>query len=74
VRGKPSRVITPVEDFHAKNRKLKFINGVPHRKRRGRWVEIPAEWYGHIPNVQTMNKRDGRETVSRRTRKSKKEQ
>ena len=58
-----------MEQFHSKNKKLKFIDGKPHRKRRGKWVLIPEEWFGQILHDQTKRKRDANETVSKRTRK-----
>lgn len=51
------------------NSKVRLIDGVPHRKRRGRWVPIPAEWFGHKLDKQTRNKRQANETVSKRSRK-----
>jgi len=40
-----------------KGKKVKIINGRPHRKRRGRWVEIPWEWVGHVTHPQKQRKR-----------------
>lgn len=34
-----------------------LIEGKPHRKRRGKLVEIPAEWVGKTVSRQTINKR-----------------
>lgn len=58
-------------NWQSTNPKLRLIDGKPHRKRRGKWVEIPAEWFGHKLDKQTRRKRN---TVSRRTRKSKKDE
>lgn len=38
------------------------------RVRRGKIVEIPAVWRGHVTHDQTIRKR---QTISRRTRKEK---
>ena len=37
--------------------KVKMIDGVPHRLRRGKLVAIPAEWFGHVTHKQTIRKR-----------------
>jgi hypothetical protein len=39
------------------SKKIKIIDGKPHRKRRGKWVEIPWEWVGHVCHPQTQRKR-----------------
>jgi hypothetical protein len=38
------------------------------RKRRGKLVQVPPEWVGHIVHKQTRNER---QPVKRRTRKEK---
>lgn len=37
--------------------KLIMIDGVPHRIRRGKLVEIPAEWFKKITTKRTIRKR-----------------
>jgi hypothetical protein len=37
--------------------KVKMIDGVPHRLRRGVLVAIPPEWFGHVAHKQTIRKR-----------------
>lgn len=39
-----------------------MIDGKPHRLRRGKLVEIPAEWFGHVTHKQTIRKRPSKET------------
>lgn len=56
-------------DWKQSNNKVQLIDGVPHRKRRGQWVPIPEEWFGHKPDEQTKRKRQANETVSKRSRK-----
>ena len=48
--------------------KLHTIDGVPHRMRRGKLVEIPKEWYGKIPSGQTMRERKRKAVIKKRTR------
>lgn len=36
------------------------IDGKPHRKRRGKLVEIPAEWKGKVVHKLKRRKRDAR--------------
>lgn len=38
-----------------------FIDGVPHRLRRGKLVKIPAEWFGHVTHKQTIRKRSSKQ-------------
>jgi uncharacterized cupin superfamily protein len=47
-------------------KKLIIQDGKPHRVRRGKLVEIPAEWFGHVTYQQTVRKRK-----SKRTKKAK---
>ena len=44
------------------------IDGVAYRMRRGKLVQIPAEWVGKVTHPQSIRKRN---EVSRRTRSSK---
>ena len=37
-----------------------YIDGVPHRKRRGKLVPIPAEWVGKTVSQQKKNKRNSK--------------
>ncbi len=37
--------------------KLIWIDGVPHRKRRGKLVEIPQEWLGQVTSEQAKHRR-----------------
>lgn len=46
--------------------KAVIIDGKTYRERRGKLVEVPAEWVGKIPHDQTMRKRP-----SKRTKKAK---
>lgn len=46
--------------------KMLIINGKPHRIRRGKAVEIPAEWLGKIVHEQTKRKRDSHKTKGQR--------
>lgn len=32
------------------------------RRRRGKWVEVPEEWVGQVPNPQTIRKRQSKTT------------
>lgn len=41
--------------------KVKMIDGVPHRLRRGKLVAIPAEWFGHVTHKQTIRKRPSKQ-------------
>ncbi len=34
------------------------------RRRRGKWVEIPEEWVGQVPNPQTIRKRHSKQPRS----------
>lgn len=45
------------------------VDGKFYRMRRGKLVEIPTEWVGQVTSHQTIAKRN---TISRRTRSSKK--
>ena len=36
---------------------ITMIDGKPHRMRRGKLVEIPAEWFGKVTHKQTIRKR-----------------
>jgi hypothetical protein len=58
-----------IHEWKQTNNKVRLIDGVPHRKRRGRWVAIPPEWFGHKLDKQTKNKRAANDTVSKRSRK-----
>ena len=48
--------------------KLQMIDGVPHRMRRGKLVEIPKEWLGKVPSGQTMRERKRTATIKKRNR------
>ena len=37
--------------------KLIMIDGIPHRMRRNKLVEIPAEWFKNLTTKQTIRKR-----------------
>lgn len=37
--------------------KLILIDGIPHRMRRGKLVEIPEKWFGNFTTRQTIRKR-----------------
>lgn len=37
--------------------KLILVDGIPHRMRRGKLVEIPEKWLGSLTTKQTMRKR-----------------
>lgn len=39
-----------------------MVDGKPHRWRRGRLVEIPAEWLGKVTSRQTINSRKAKMT------------
>lgn len=41
--------------------KIQFIDGVPHRMRRGTLVKIPAEWFGKVTHKQTIRKRQSKD-------------
>ncbi len=47
------------------------IDGKTYRVRRGKLVEIPAEWVGKIVHSRTKRARKSNKEISRRTRKSK---
>jgi hypothetical protein len=59
-----------LKDWNPKTKKLLLIDGKHFRMRRGKLVEVPAEWVGKVPDNNTKAKR---QPISRRTRKSKKE-
>ena len=40
-----------------RNPKLTFIDGIPHRTRRGKLVPLNIEWLGQYPSSYTMRKR-----------------
>jgi hypothetical protein len=41
--------------------KIKMIDGVPHRVRRGVLVAIPEQWFGHVTHKQTIRKRPAKQ-------------
>lgn len=41
--------------------KVKMIDGVPHRERRGKLVPIPEEWFGQVTHKQTIRKRPSKQ-------------
>lgn len=41
--------------------KVQMIDGKPHRMRRGKLVEIPEEWFGHVTHKQTIRKRPSKQ-------------
>ncbi len=43
-----------------------MVDGVPHRRRRGRLVAIPLKWVGRVTSPQTINKRPSKMTAKRR--------
>ena len=64
----PSTARTPeewLEEFRTREPrsrpKVKFIDGKPHRERRGKLVEIPDEWFGKVTHKQTIRKRDSKD-------------
>lgn len=52
--------------LHRRTGKVIWIDGVPHRRRRGKLVVIPDAWFGQVPHKQTMRQRN---EVRRRTRR-----
>ena len=50
-----------------KNRELRgrtqvtMVDGKPHRMRRGKLIEIPAKWFGHVTHKQTIRKRPSKQ-------------
>lgn len=41
--------------------KVKVIDGIPHRERRGKLVAIPEEWFGQVTHKQTIRKRPSKQ-------------
>ena len=41
--------------------KRRQINGKWYRQRRGKWVEIPAEWVGQTTHPQSIRKRQSKQ-------------
>lgn len=39
------------------SKKVIWIDGVPHRNRRGKLVPIPAEWFGQVTSDHAKRKR-----------------
>jgi hypothetical protein len=52
----------------SKAHRVVMIDGVPHRKRRGKFVPIPAEWQGggKITHGQTIRSRASKSTAKLR--------
>lgn len=46
--------------------KPRIVDGKPHRMRRGKLVEIPAEWVGKVTHRQTIRKRPSKAIHKRR--------
>jgi len=45
-----------------------YVDGVPHRVRRGRLVPIPVRWLGQVTSRQTINARASKLTRKLRHR------
>lgn len=37
-----------------------MIDGKPFRMRRGKLVEIPSEWFGHVTSAKTIRNRSSK--------------
>ena len=51
--------------------KVIWKDGKPHRRRRGKLVEIPEEWLGKVPHPQTIRKRQSKQPRKIRMQDSK---
>lgn len=44
-------------EYSRSSKKLVFVDGLPHRERRGKLVPIPIEWFGKVTYPQNIRKR-----------------
>lgn len=49
--------------------KLRVIDGVCYRKRRGRWVPIPEKWAGQVTHRQSIRRRRAKKGQGRKYKK-----
>jgi hypothetical protein len=53
-----SELVVEIQNREPRGRtQVTMIDGKPHRVRRGKLVEIPAKWFGHVTHKQTIRKR-----------------
>jgi len=38
-----------------------WVNGKPHRMRRGKLIHISDQWFGHVTRPQTIRKRQSKQ-------------
>ncbi len=48
-----------------------MVDGVPHRRRRGKLVPIPPEWLSKVTSRQTINARQSKKSAKARRRDKK---